>query len=310
MTRALAVDMGGSHVCGAAVAGQDILEAVEVAADSGQSLARLLPDLADALRGLRARHGGEFAGIGLGFCGLVDSRAGRVVSTNGKYADATEIDIRAWAQREMELPLFLENDTRMALLGERHAGAAQGSNDVVMMTLGTGIGTAVIMEGRLVRGGHAQGGCLGGHFTVVLEGRICSCGARGCFEAEASTYALQEVCETWPGFAGSRLAEESAMNFKVLFRAAEEKDRVAEEIRVRCVAIWKACALSLVHAYDPELLVLGGGVMQSKYPILEEIQDHLNTFAWTPWGKVRAKKAELGGNAGLMGAIPLLEERL
>ncbi len=309
MTRALAVDVGGSHVSCGAVEDRRLLQVNSVVTDSRGRLANLLPTLAQTLRQIRESQGNRFDGIGFGFCGLVETNAGRVISTNHKYADATEIDLHSWACEELGLPLILENDARLALLGERYSGAAQDSDDVVMMTLGTGIGTAAFMGGSLVRGKHFQAGCLGGHFTIVAEGRLCSCGARGCFEAEASTYALCDVCKAWPGFEASPLAREPMLDFLALFRWADKGDVVASEIRSRCVRIWAACALSLVHAYDPELLIVGGGVMNSSYPLLKAIQEHTDSYAWTPWGKVRVVAAQLGNNAALLGAVPLLEEQ-
>ena len=307
--RALAVDVGGTHVSCGAVDGRKLLEVITIETDSGGTLSALLQVIANALQQLIANHGAIFGGIAFGFCGLVDGAAGRIVSTNHKYSDATGLDLVAWAQDQFRLPLILENDSRMALLGERYSGAAQDSDDVVMMTLGTGIGTAVIMGGRLVRGKHFQAGCLGGHFTIVAGGRLCSCGARGCFEAEASTYALPEVCRGTAGFAASALAHEPRLDFPTLFRLAELGDTVATEIRSRCISIWAACALSLVHAYDPDLLILGGGVMRSSFPILEAVQEHVDSYAWTPWGKVRVCAAQLGSDAALLGAVPLFEEQ-
>ncbi len=306
--KVLAIDIGGTHVSCGAVDDQRLLEVRSIKTDSGGRLANLLPLLAQTIRELRRTHENNFAGIGFGFCGLVDIAAGRIVSTNHKFPDATDIDLPSWALEEFDLPLVLENDARLALLGERHSGAAQNSDDVVMMTLGTGIGTAAVMGGRLVRGKHFQAGCLGGHFTIVAGGRLCSCGARGCFEAEASTYALPDMCRTWRGFETSPLAHEAKLDFAALFRCAQG-DEVASQIRSRCIEIWAACALSLVHAYDPELLILGGGVMKSSYPILPAIQEHVDSYAWTPWGKVRFCAARLGSNAALLGAVPLLKER-
>src|SRR5206468_3348663 len=112
---------------------------------------------------------GDFQGITVGFPGLVDSRAGRVVSTNKKYDDATEVDFGGWGLQSLGLPLRIENDARMALLGESFAGAARGFSDVVMMTLGTGIGGVAMIEGKLLRGKHAQAGCLGGHIPVLFN---------------------------------------------------------------------------------------------------------------------------------------------
>jgi len=307
--KALAVDIGGTHVACGAIQDKTLLQVINLETDSRGRLGNLLPILKKALRELSQQSGNGFQGIGLGFCGLVDSRAGRIVSTNHKYSDATGIDLVSWARDELRLPLVLENDARMALLGEWHTGAAQDTNEVVMMTLGTGIGTAALMGGKLVRGKHFQAGCLGGHFTIVAGGRLCSCGARGCFEAEASTYALPDVCRSWPGFSNSPLAREPILDFATLFRWADEADPVSQEIRLRCVEIWAACALSLVHAYDPELLIVGGGVMRSSFPVLRAIQEHVDHYAWTPWGKVQIRPASLGMNAALFGAVPLFREK-
>jgi glucokinase len=307
--KVLAVDIGGTHIACGAIQDKKLLQVMNLEADSRGRLANLLPILKQTLRGLSEQYDRGFQGIGLGFCGLVDARAGRIVSTNHKYSDATGIDLVSWARDEFDLPLVLENDARMALLGEWHTGAAQDSDEVVMMTLGTGIGTAAMMGGRVVRGKHFQAGCLGGHFTIVAGGRLCSCGARGCFEAEASTYALPDLCRSWPGFDNSPLAHEPILDFATLFRWADEGDPVAHEIRLRCVEIWAACALSLVHAYDPELLIVGGGVMRSSFPILSTIRQHVDSYAWTPWGKVGIRPTALGTNGALLGAVPLLREK-
>jgi glucokinase len=307
--RVLAVDVGGTHVSCGAVDGSELLQVATVETDRRGNLSDLLPVVATRLRQMKDHIGNGFTGIGFGFCGLVDSTSGRIVSTNHKYSDATQLDLNSWARNEFGLPLILENDSRLALLGERYAGAAKGSDDVVMMTLGTGIGTAVVMGGCLVRGKHFQAGVLGGHFTIVPGGRTCSCGAKGCFEAEASTYALPEVCRAWPGFRRSALAQEPKLDFRTLFRLADQGDVVASQIRARCIDLWQACALSLVHAYDPELLILGGGVTKSSYPILNSIQEHIRSCAWTPWGKVQIRAAQLGSNAAIFGAAQLFRSQ-
>src|SRR6185436_1327858 len=123
---------------------------------------------------------------GLGFPGLVSTRAGRVLSTNSKYEGAPEIDLTEWSRQLFDLPLRVENAARMALLGEVYAGATQSSTALVMMTLGTGIGGVAMIEGKLLRGKHSQAGCLGGHIPVLFTGRPCTCGAVGCAESEAA----------------------------------------------------------------------------------------------------------------------------
>jgi len=310
MTRpAIGIDLGGSHATIAVVKGDQILASHRISLDSAQPLRPALDVFAAAIRklleGLRL-DARECEGVALGFCGLADARIGRVVSTNKKYEDAPSIDFNAWCKQEFGLRFGIENDARMALLGERHAGAARGCDNLVMITLGTGIGGAAMIEGKLLRGKHAQAGCLGGHLLAKVGGRPCTCGAIGCLEAEASGWALPLMAREWEGFAASKLARQQNINFQILFELADAGDQVAGEIREYCLKVWAAGAVELIHAYDPEKIVIGGGVMRSGGAILPHVQVYVDEHAWTPWGKVEVVAAQLGSDAGLFGAIPLL----
>lgn len=308
--RALAVDIGGTHAACALIEDRTVLAEASLAISDCRRLGELLPELSRCLRSLAMNADGKrpCAGLAVSFPGIVDLNAGRILSTpRGKFEDAGDLELPRWCQEEFGLPLRIENDARMALLGERWAGAARGSDDVVMVTLGTGVGAAAMMEGRLLRGKHFQGGCLGGHLPALFDGRMCICGNQGCVEAEASTWALPEICASWPGFSGSSLAGENVLDFAALFRAAAAGDGVACEIRTRCLRVWGAGVVALIHAYDPEVVVLGGAVMNSAGHILPHLQDHVNRYAWTPWGKVELRAAKLGSRAGLLGALPLLQ---
>jgi glucokinase len=307
--KVLAVDLGGSHATCALVEDQVCVDSTVLDYRAAGGLQPLLPDIALALRDICTRTAVTFsdlAGVAMTFCGLVDSSAGRVLSTNGKFPDATAVDLLGWSQSEFRLPLHLENDARMALLGEHYAGAARGIDDVVMITLGTGIGGAAMIDGRLLRGRHFQAGCLGGHLSARLDGRACTCGALGCAESEASGWALPIIVREWPGFEHSTL-NSGEIDFKRLFEQAAAGDSVALEVREHCLRVWSANAVALIDAYDPEILVYGGGMMSSASSILPSIQEYVTRYAWTPWGKVRVKCAELGNNAGIMGAVPLFK---
>jgi glucokinase len=149
---------------------------------------------------------------------------------------------------------------------------------------------------------------LGGHLPAVFNGRPCNCGAIGCAEAEASGWSLPLLIKEWPAASDSRLSKYSNVGFKELFEQAAQGDQVAIGIRDRCLNVWAANAVGLVHAYDPELIVIGGGVMSSGAIITPYIESYVQKHAWTPWGKVQVRAAELGNNAALLGAIPLLSE--
>jgi glucokinase len=306
---AIGIDLGGSHATIALVKDDQILGSRRVSLDSTQPLRPALDVFAEAIRKLLAELQMDVTkceGLALGFCGLADARIGRVVSTNKKYEDATSIDFNAWCRQEFGLRFGIENDARMALLGERHAGAARGCDNVVMITLGTGIGGAAMIEGKLLRGKHAQAGCLGGHLPAKVGGRPCTCGAIGCLEAEASGWSLPFLASEWLGFSASKLAGQENIDFKMLFELADAGDRVAVEVLDYCLKVWATGAVGLIHAYDPERIVIGGGVMRSAAVIIPYIQAYVKQHAWTPWGKVEIVAAQLGNDAGLFGAIPLL----
>ena len=311
--KALAIDLGGSHAACGIVEDRTILASEAIAADGAVDLRRFLPAILDTLRRVAKKAEISFEdcqGVAVGFPGLVDARVGRVISTNAKYEDAPKLDLAAWSLAALKLPLRIENDARMALLGESYAGAAQGFTEVVMMTLGTGIGGVAMIEGKLLRGKHAQAGCLGGHIPVLVTGRACTCGGIGCAEAEAAGWSLPMVLKDWPGVSGSTLSKYWKVGFKELFEEADAGDDVAVAVRDRCLSIWSADAVALVHAYDPEIIVMGGGVMKSGAKILPIIEAHVQKHAWTPWGKVQVRAAALGDNAALLGAVPLLSEKL
>jgi glucokinase len=308
--KVLAVDLGGTHATCALVEDQTCIDSVVLDYPAAGGLQPLMPEIVTTLRAIcsqAAVANRNLVGIAMTFCGLVDRSAGRILSTNGKFPDATSLDLQHWAQTELGLRLRVENDARMALLGEHYAGVARGFDDVVMITLGTGIGGAAMIGGHLLRGRHFQAGCLGGHLPVNLNGRACTCGAVGCAESEASGWALPIVAREWPGFESSTL-NEGEINFKRLFEQAAAGDTVALELRDHCLRVWSTNAVALVHAYDPEMLVYGGGVMGSASSILPSIQEYVARHAWTPWGKVQVTCAELGNNAGIMGAVPLFTE--
>ena len=310
--KALAIDLGGTHATCAIVEDCSILASQVVETDGSVGLLPALPKFVTAFHALLQRTRVKVAdclGLAFSFCALVDSRTSQIVSTNQKYDDALGLNLVGWARREFGLPMRLENDARMALLGERYAGAGRGFDDIIMTTLGTGIGGAAMIGGKLLRGKHAQAGCLGGHIPVLFGGRQCTCGAIGCAEAEASGWSLPLVAKEWSGFAQSRLAQEKSVNFEALFRLAAARDPVAVAIRDRCLQVWATGTVGLIHAYDPEIVIFGGGVMKSADIILPYIQSYVEKHAWTPWGKVKVRAAELGNDAGVLGAIPLLSEQ-
>src|SRR5882724_10126127 len=309
--KALAVDFGGSHATCGLVEDDRLIALEEIDVGDAHSVKSVLPQVAESFRrllGENAVSAETCAGVAMGLPSIVDARTGAVLDSRAKYEDSVGFDLAAWSREQFGLALRAENDARMALLGESYAGAAQGFSNVIMMTLGTGIGGTAMIEGKLLRGKHAQAGCLGGHLPVLFTGRTCTCGAIGCAEAEASGWCLPLVVKDWPGATHSALSKYNEVGFKELFEESARGDSVAIAIRARCLNVWAANAVGLVHSFDPEIIVIGGGVMKSANVIIPYIEEYVQKYAWTPWGKVQVRAAALGNSAALLGAVPLLSE--
>ena len=299
----LGLDLGGSHATCSLISEKSVIADEHLSFAGTKSFAAVEPAIRAALHRLAAAAPQAVTGLGIGFCGLASSRSNKVISTNGKYEDAPSIDFDAWSKGALGVPARIENDARLALRGEMHAGAAQGCKDVVMFTLGTGIGGVVAMAGEPLLGARGQAGVLGGHVPVREKGRPCTCGGIGCAEAEAGGWALPEICREWPGFAASELADEE-LNFKTLFACSAQGDRVAEAIVDHCLTIWAMMTVAAVHAFDPEVILFGGGAMKSGDLILPFIRQYVERYTWTRWNKAIVPAA-LGDRAAALG-VPTL----
>jgi glucokinase len=302
---ALAIDLGGSHA-GAALVNEAGIVAERTITAAAESLRAMLPPLEAMAADLLGNRSCD--GIAFGFPGAVDCRTSRALSTNAKFEDALGFDFQAWARQRFGCRLVLDNDARLALIGEHHAGAARGFQDAAMILLGTGIGTAALLNGKPLRGLRNQAGSLGGHLPVRLHGRRCTCGGVGCAEAEASTWALSAVCSEWAEFPKSKLAQSGTIDFRALFAAIDAGDRIAKDIFEHCMDVWGALAVGITHAYSPQVIILGGGVLARAKDILPGLQARLDRDAWMPGVAVTIKASALGASAALHAAIPLLQE--
>ena len=308
----IACDIGATRIKFGLVKAGRVLAHTTILSHSEQGLAKRLPELAKAFRKLCAKNKlaiSECAGISLSVPTLVDVASGRLLAEYGRFRDMPTLDLRAWAQEEFGLPLALENDARMAAIGEWRHGAGRGADSLAMITFGTGLGTGVVMEGRVLRGKHGQAGCLGGHLTVHYGGRQCGCGNLGCAEAEASTAFLCDLVAGSSEFDRSPMRNAATLNYGLVFKHAAAGDPCAIHLRDHSLLVWSSLAVNLIHAYDPEVLVLGGGIMASADVILPAICKFVARHAHTPWGKVRVVASELGDHAALVAGEWLLREQ-
>lgn len=253
--------------------------------------------------GLNISSKSDITGIGISFPGIVDSKKGMVVDTNDKFDSAKGFDWNSWITKNYRCSFYIDNDAKLAAVGEWKYGSGKDTSDMVMLTLGTGVGSGVILDNRLLNGKHGQAGNLGGHLTLKFDGETCSCGNKGCVEAQASTDVLIRLFEKNPNSISSKLNLADKIDFKAVFSLAAEGDQVALELRDYCMNVWGACVVNHIHAYDPELVVIGGGIMNSKEVILPYIKKYVATYAWTPWNDVKIVEASMLDNIAVLGAV-------
>jgi glucokinase len=264
--------------------------------------------VAETLLDWARESGQDVSSIGIGAAGFVDSASGSITfSPNFTYDDpeiATAIGAR------FGLPVVVDNDANAAAWGERTFGSARGSDDVVLLTVGTGIGSGLIANGELVRGFTGAGAEMG-HTVVQMDGPECTCGLRGCLEQLASGQAIErmarEAATEDPSTLILTFAETvEAIEGEHVAQAAAEYDETA--LRILRTA-GKALGVGLsnaVNLFDPEVLVLAGSVIRAGEPYLGPARDQLVRMT----GAQRRRPARLdvtvlGENAGIIGAAAL-----
>ncbi len=243
----------------------------------------------------------DLGGVGLSAPGIIDAEAKVPLSINGKYQYMVGVDLGAWGQTTFGLPMVVDNDARMALCGEVGYGVAKGASNAVIMILGTGVGTAAMIDGRLLRGAHQQAGILGGHMTIETNGYRCTCGNRGCVEAEAGSWNMPTIVRNHPDFAGSALGRAEVLDFRAIVEAHRAGDQVATDVFARLIQCWATGVINLIHAYDPETVILSGGLMKAHDLVLAPLRDHVAANAWVPSGLPEFRIAADSNLSVLMG---------
>lgn len=305
------IDFGGTNIKIGLVQDGQIVAKTSIPAKSGAGMLGRLPVAAASVRTLLAEAGADLSqcgAVGIALPGIVDSRTKTLTSINEKYTDAIGFDFANWAREEFGLPIAAENDARAALIGETVYGTARGEKDAVLVIFGTGIGTAALIDGQVLRGRHHQAGILGGHLSTDVDGETCACGNVGCVEAQASHWAIPVRAAKLPGFAGSRLAEGAEWGYEAVIRASSEGDEFALSLLQDLIRHWSAGIVNLVHAYDPEVVILSGGLMKSSELLLPRLKEQVDALAWTPWGKPRFVVADDPEISALLGLAYMAEQ--
>ena len=314
MALTIGIDIGGTKVAAGAVDEQGGIVASARRDTPSHDPTKIEEIIADVVRELQATH--DVEAVGIGAAGFVDaSRSTVIFAPNLAWRDEP---LRKAIEARCELPVVVENDANAAAWAEARFGAGRGEKYLVMLTLGTGLGGGLVIDGQLYRGRLGIAAELG-HITVEPGGRRCGCGGRGCWERYASGRALvreaQEIATLSPAIA-SRLLDlaggrPEAITGLAVTEAAQDGDEGALEA-FRVVGTWLGHGMAAMAAVlDPGMFVLGGGVSAAgellREPAMRTLQERITARAYREVPTVRI--AELGPEAGIVGAADLARHR-
>ena len=242
-------------------------------------------------------------GIGIGVPGAVDSEAGRVVyAANLPLRDFPLVEI---LQDKYKLPIFMENDANAAALAEYQFGAGRGSCNMLFVTVSTGIGAGAVLNGQLYRG--STGNALElGHITIAKDGRPCGCGNCGCAELYASGSAIAQIALAAIRAGEVTALQENTVTAERVFAAAAAGDALAAGIVKQALRDLGACLSVAAGLFDPDVIILGGGVAQAGELLFTEVERVLQQRCLPPVAAhVKVLPAAFKSEAGVYGAAAL-----
>lgn len=310
----IGIDVGGTRIKAGLVAGDGSLRATRVRESPPESAEAVAGAVAEVVGELRAEaRGAQVAGVGVAAAGFVDHAAGVVLFA--PHLPWREEPLRDRLSELLDLPVGLDNDANAAAWAEHRFGAGRGQEEMVMITLGTGLGGAHLAGGQLQRGRHGLAGEYG-HMMVVPDGRKCPCGRRGCWEQYASGTALRRAGRAALATGGASAdallsacgGTASSLQGEHVTRAALAGDPVSVGLLAE-TGRWLGIGLAnLAAALDPACVVVGGGVLEGGELVLGPAREALRAAvpAAGRWPVPEVRAAELGNSAGLIGAADLV----
>lgn len=246
----------------------------------------------------------QLVGIGIGAPGFINHRAGTVHAVNIGW---TNYPLKERMEETFDLPVWIENDANMAVLGENWRGAGNGEENVMLITLGTGVGGGVIANGHLLRGESGAASEIG-HVTVKQGGITCNCGRKGCLETIASATGMvhqaKEIVESHPQSRVAQLYRDNhTISVKDLFNLAENGDEHSQQIIDYTTTVLAIALQNMATIINPSRILIGGGVSNAGEALLNPLKEKFMTIALPRISQpCELKIAELGNDAGIIGA--------
>jgi glucokinase len=308
MKYAIGIDIGGTSIKYSLVeeTGKPLFEN-KIPSQATISREAVIAQISDAIQdAIGFANSGKIkvSGIGIGTPGIINSTQRVILGGAENIKGWEKLKLADILEKEFNLPVLLANDANAMALGETLYGAGQGCENIVFLTIGTGIGGAIIINGKLYSGYDNRGGELG-HVPFIANGKQCACGSTGCFEAYASTSALINRFMEQTTDTDKKLFREE-INGELIVRLYKEGDPVAKKcIEEHCDFVGHGIA-GFINIFSPELVIVGGGISESGEFYIEKICKNAFRYAMADCAiNTKIVAAKLGNKAGYIGAAGL-----
>ena len=308
----LGIDLGGTFIKGGIVDDEgNIILRDKIPTESHKGADGVVANIVSLCQCLMAKTNltaNDLVGVGIGVPGMIDSQKGEVIYSNN--LGWKDFSISEKVSEALGLPVRIANDANVAALGETKFGCGKDYRNSVMVTLGTGVGSGIVIDGKLFEGNRSAGAEIG-HTTIVAGGELCTCGRRGCLEAYASATALirdtRRAMECSPDSKLWEIASLDTVTGKTAFDLWET-DAVAKAVVDNYLEKLAVGLVNVANALRPEIIILGGGVCSEGDRLVNPLQEIMNrdVYAGDKGPAVKILIATLGNDAGLLGAAALL----
>lgn len=304
----IAIDIGGTNIkYGTVLTNGTLINTAIVSTKEHKGREKLLTKLGGIIEEERSKTD-NIIGIGISTAGQVDSKRGSITFATEALPGWTGTHVKDILEQKFKLPVCVNNDVNSALMGEYWMGAAKGRDDVLMITLGTGVGGGIIRDGEIYYGANYLAGEFG-HIKLYPEGRLCVCGQTGCYEQYASTSALVRMAkERLKSYKDSILHSSDDIDGKSIFKAEEKGDRLAKAVIEEWIFYISWGLVSLIHSLNPSIIVIGGGVSAQGRALTDRIKERVVDMIMPSFAKgLTIVPAALSNDAGLIGAAYFLK---
>ncbi len=304
----IGIDLGGTNIAVGLVDEKGkIVEKMSVLTNAERDYKEIVADMAAVSKQVIEKFGiteKDVAGVGIGCPGSIDNENGVCVYANNLHMDHAEIAKEF--RKHLDLPVNLENDANAAALGEYKING-NGASSFVFVTLGTGVGGGIVLDGKIFRGFNGIGGEIG-HTALIAGGEQCSCGRKGCWEAYASVTGLirqtKAVMEKNPESLMHKLAEEEGkVSGMTSFVAAKKGDKAGLEVVEKYFEYVGEGIADMINIFQPEKIVIGGSISKEGEYLLKPVSEYVDKIQYNKsLVKTKIEIATLFGDAGIIGA--------